>query len=134
MNEQRAQWAKELAEIRAEEEEHTEKHIFLYAVISLVMMAAAFKIHSILGIISFSITVQIYRYFKKYDCKVEKYGLDMKVFAIVAGVSLLFMIFMPIFIEGGLFAGIAQILYGIATLCAILNVAYICVYLYGVRK
>ena len=41
---------------------------------------------------------------------------------------------MPVFIVAEVFVNIAKTIYGIATLCAILNAAYICVYLYGMRK
>ena len=134
MNEQRAQWAKEVAEIRAEEEKSAEEHILLCAIVSLLAILCSLKTNSILLAISFPMNMQIYRYFKKYNCRVEKFDLDMKVSAVVVGVSLLLMIVMPVFIVAEVFVNIAKTIYGIATLCAILNAAYICVYLYGMRK
>ncbi len=140
MDVQRAEWREELEAIRAEEEKQTDKHIIYYALASLLLAICAIKWGHMLGVCGFLANVQVYRYFKRNHCVVEKLGMNMKVFAFVAGVSYIFAIFMPIFIEYAVFIGhgflasMMQTIYGIATLCVILNVSYICVYLYGVRK
>ena len=139
MDVQRAEWREELKAIRAEEEKQTDKHIVYYALASLLLAICAIKWGHMLGVCGFLANVQVYRYFKRNHCMVEKLGLDMKVFAFVAGVSYIFTIFMSIFIEYAVIiehsaTSIMQIIYGIATLCVVLNTVYICVYLYGVRK
>ena len=140
MDVQRAEWRKELDAIRAEEDRQTDKHIIYYALGSLLLAICAIRWGYMIGVCGFIANVQVYRYFKRNHCMVEKLDLDMKVFALVAGVSYIFTIFMSIFIEYAVFVGngfmasMMQTIYGIATLCVILNTVYICVYLYGVRK
>ena len=139
MDVQRAEWREELEAIRAEEEKQVDKYIIYFALASLLLAICAIKWGHMLGVCGFLANVQIYQYFKRNYCVVEKLGLDMKVFALVAGVSYIFTIFMSIFIEYAVIiehsaTSIMQTIYGIATLCVILNTVYICVYLYGVRK
>ena len=139
MDVQRAEWREELDAIRAEEDRQTDKHIIYYALASLLLAICAIRWGYMIGVCGFIANVQVYWYFKRNHCVVEKLGLDMKAFALVAGVSYIFTIFMSIFIEYAVIiehsaTSIMQTIYGIATLCVILNAAYICVYLYGVRR
>jgi len=57
MNEQRAQWAKEVAEIRAEEEKSAEQHILLCAIVSLLAILCSLKTNSIFLAISFPMNI-----------------------------------------------------------------------------
>ena len=137
---QRAEWREELEAIRPEEDKQIDKYIIIYALLSLLAAIFAVRLGSFMSLAGFLMNVQVYRYFKRNHCVVERLSADMKVFALVAGVSYIFTIFMPYFIEYailmeyGFITSVMQTIYGIATLCVILNAAYICVYLYGVRK
>ena len=140
MDVKRSEWREELEARRAEEEKQVDKYILYFALASLLLAICAIKWGHMLGVCGFLANVQIYQYFKRNYCVVEKLGLDMKVFALIAGVSYILAIFVPFFIEYAVFVGngfmasMMQTIYGIATLCVILNTVYICVYLYGVRK
>ena len=131
---QRAEWREELKAIRAEEDKQVDKYIIFFALASLLSATCAIRWGHMLGLFGFLMNVQVYRYFKRNYCVVEKLGVDMKVFALVAGMSYIFTIILHIFNDYGFLTPMMQTIYGIATLCVILNAAYICVYLLGVRK